>query len=233
MTTIGMSKVGLVRKRNEDRHYAGPDYCIVADGMGGYSGGEFASTLAIDEIRRVIDRASSPSEAVLEEAILTANQYLYEKSHANEELKGMGTTAVIAYLADNKHLLWASVGDSRLYVFQDGQLHQVSHDHSMVQELVDKGTLAESEVLHHPQRNMLTRAVGVSTHLEVDTGTLDVIEGDRFLLCSDGLSGLIEDSEIARILRETADDEQAIHALMTLVYEAGAKDNVTIILGRI
>ena len=207
MISLGVSKTGLVRQRNEDRFYAKGPLLIVADGMGGYTGGEYASTMVVDTIVDVIERADIITVEVLREAILEANRMVFEKSQSYKELEGMGTTAVVAYVKEDT-LLWAHVGDSRLYIYGDSQLRRMTNDHSMVQELVNAGTITEAEVIHHPKRNMLTRAIGVYDTVEVDTGMVEVHKGERILLCSDGLSGYI-------------------------VYDAGARDNVTIILGRI
>ena len=232
MISLGVSKTGLVRQRNEDRFYAKGPLLIVADGMGGYTGGEYASTMVVDTIVDVIERADIITVNVLREAILEANRMVFEKSQSYKELEGMGTTAVVAYVKDDT-LLWAHVGDSRLYIYSGSQLRRMTNDHSMVQELVNAGTITEAEVIHHPKRNMLTRAIGVYDTVEVDTGMVEVHEGERILLCSDGLSGYIEESRIEEILSEESSESRVLEDLVQLVYDAGARDNVTIILGRI
>lgn len=232
MISLGVSKTGLVRQRNEDRFYAKGPLLIVADGMGGYTGGEYASTMVVDTIVDVIEKADIITVDVLREAILEANRMVFEKSQSYKELEGMGTTAVVAYVKEDT-LLWAHVGDSRLYIYGDSQLRRMTNDHSMVQELVDAGTITEAEVIHHPKRNMLTRAIGVYDTVEVDTGMVEVHEGERILLCSDGLSGYIEESRIEEILSEESSESRVLEDLVQLVYDAGARDNVTIILGRI
>ena len=232
MISLGVSKTGLVRQRNEDRFYAKGPLLIVADGMGGYTGGEYASTMVVDTIVDVIEKADIITVEVLREAILEANRMVFEKSQSYKELEGMGTTAVVAYVKEDT-LLWAHVGDSRLYIYGDSQLRRMTNDHSMVQELVNAGTITEAEVIHHPKRNMLTRAIGVYDTVEVDTGMVEVHEGERILLCSDGLSGYIEESRIEEILSEESSESRILEDLVQLVYDAGARDNVTIILGRI
>ena len=232
MISVGVSKTGLVRQRNEDRFYAKGPLLIVADGMGGYTGGEYASTMVVDTIVDVIEKADIITVDVLREAILEANRMVFEKSQSYKELEGMGTTAVVAYVKEDT-LLWAHVGDSRLYIYGDSQLRRMTNDHSMVQELVNAGTITEAEVIHHPKRNMLTRAIGVYDTVEVDTGMVEVHEGERILLCSDGLSGYIEESRIEEILSEESSESRVLEDLVQLVYDAGARDNVTIILGRI
>lgn len=232
MISLGISKTGLVRQRNEDRFYAQGPLLIVADGMGGYTGGEYASTMVVDTIVEVVNKATEMSTEVLEDAILKANRMVYEKSQAYKELEGMGTTAVVAYVQEDT-LYWAHVGDSRLYLYGQEGLHRMTKDHSMVQQLVEAGTITEEEVIHHPKRNMLTRAIGVYETVEVDTGVVEVHQNDRILLCSDGLSGYIEESKIEQVLSEENNESRALEDLVHLVYDAGARDNVTIVLGRI
>ena len=232
MISLGISKTGLVRQRNEDRFYAQGPLLIVADGMGGYTGGEYASTMVVDTIAKVVNEATEMSTEVLENAILQANRMVYEKSQSYKELEGMGTTAVVAYVQEDT-LYWAHVGDSRLYIYGSEGLRRVTKDHSMVQQLVEAGTITEEEVIHHPKRNMLTRAIGVYETVEVDTGVVEVHQNDRILLCSDGLSGYIEESKIEFVLSEENNESRALEDLVHLVYDAGARDNVTIVLGRI
>ena len=232
MISLGISKTGLVRQRNEDRFYAQGPLLIVADGMGGYTGGEYASTMVVDTIAKVVNEATEMSTEVLENAILQANRMVYEKSQSYKELEGMGTTAVVAYVQEDT-LYWAHVGDSRLYIYGSEGLRRVTKDHSMVQQLVEAGTITEEEVIHHPKRNMLTRAIGVYETVEVDTVVVEVHQNDRILLCSDGLSGYIEESKIELVLSEENNESRALEDLVHLVYDAGARDNVTIVLGRI
>lgn len=232
MISLGISKTGLVRQRNEDRFYAQGPLLIVADGMGGYTGGEYASTMVVDTIVEVVNEATEISTEVLENSILKANRMVYEKSQSYKELEGMGTTAVVAYVQEDT-LYWAHVGDSRLYLYGQEGLHRMTKDHSMVQQLVEAGTITEDEVIHHPKRNMLTRAIGVYETVEVDTGVVEVHQNDRILLCSDGLSGYIEESKIEQVLSEENNESRALEDLVHLVYDAGARDNVTIVLGRI
>ena len=232
MISLGISKTGLVRQRNEDRFYAQGPLLIVADGMGGYTGGEYASTMVVDTIAKVVNEATEMSTEVLENAILQANRMVYEKSQSYKELEGMGTTAVVAYVQEDT-LYWAHVGDSRLYIYGSEGLLRMTKDHSMVQQLVEAGTITEEEVIHHPKRNMLTRAIGVYETVEVDTVVVEVHQNDRILLCSDGLSGYIEESKIELVLSEENNESRALEDLVHLVYDAGARDNVTIVLGRI
>lgn len=232
MKSIGMSKIGLVRKRNEDRFHIEAPFYIVTDGMGGYKGGEIASTLAADEIAAHLRHVTEPGTVALKEAIEAANRAVMERVQVEPELAGMGTTAVVAYIVGDT-LYWANVGDSRLYVFSDQSLHQVTTDHSIVQSLYEEGKLDASDLLAHPQRNILTRAVGVAEDLEVDTGSYTVKNGDRLLLCSDGLTGYVAPDVIEDAFRQEPSDERLLEDLIKLVYAKGARDNVTIVVGTI
>ena len=229
---VGLSKIGLVRKQNEDRFFISGPICAVTDGMGGYSGGEIASTYAVDEIKEYLQSISTIDELSLVDAILHANTRIVNRVAREERLSGMGTTAVVVAKVDDK-LLWASVGDSRLYIFRNDELTQITTDHSMVQQLLEAGEITKEEMFKHPQRNLLTRAVGVEEDLQVDSGTLSVKSGDRILLCTDGLSGYISDERIRQVLHDIEDNTEVLDALINDVYNAGAGDNVTIIVGTI
>ena len=150
---VGLSKIGLVRQRNEDRFFIDGNVCAVTDGMGGYSGGEIASTYAVDEIREYLASLETVGQQDLCDAIIHANQRIVNRVASEERLAGMGTTAVVTAIKDNQ-LYWASVGDSRLYVYRDGLLKQITTDHSMVQELLTAGEITKDEMLSHPQRNL-------------------------------------------------------------------------------
>ena len=229
---VGLSKIGLVRQRNEDRFFIDGNVCAVTDGMGGYSGGEIASTYAVDEIREYLASLESVGQQDLCDAIIHANQRIVNRVASEERLAGMGTTAVVTAIKDNQ-LYWASVGDSRLYIYRDGLLKQITTDHSMVQELLTAGEITKDEMLSHPQRNLLTRAVGVDEVLEVDSGIESILPGDRILLCTDGLSGYVTDDVIASALQSSDDNMMVVESLMDTVYEVGAGDNVTIVVGTI
>lgn len=232
MKSIGMSKIGLVRQRNEDRFYIGDSFCIVTDGMGGYKGGEIASTMVVDTLAADMQRWQDVSADALRQAVAKANMAVYDWVKTTPALEGMGTTAVVAYVTGSD-LYWANVGDSRLYVFHEDRLTQISTDHSMVQALYEAGELKADDMLQHPQRNVLTRAVGVGPVVDIDAGVYKVMPGDRILLCSDGLTGYIEQAIIEEAFRKEAKDERLIEDLMTLVYDQGARDNVTIVIGTI
>lgn len=231
MKSIAISKTGLVRQTNQDSFYEGDNLFIVADGMGGYHGGDIASELAIDTIKEHLLDLDEISQADIKKSILEANTKVWSKTKSNTELQGMGTTVVIASIDENNRLTWGNVGDSRLYICSDDKLVQLTTDHSLVQSLVDSGVLPEEERNTYPKRNYLTRAVGVESHIEVDTGTTQLKTGDTIILCSDGLSSYMSDADIYEVLRSKNDKKLVVEKLMETVYELGAKDNITIIIG--
>ncbi len=210
---VGLSKIGLVRKQNEDRFFISDNICAVTDGMGGYRGGEIASTYAVDEIKEYLLSTPTINETSLVDAILHANTRIVNRVAREERLSGMGTTAVVVAKVDD-NLLWASVGDSRLYIYRNDELTQITTDHSMVQQLLDAGEITKEEMIVHPQRNLLTRAVGVDDTLEVDSGVESILPGDRILLCTDGLCGYVSDDVIASALQSNNDDMKVVESLM-------------------
>ena len=236
--TYGDSKIGLVRKLNEDAiDLSVPSLFILADGMGGYAGGQIASHIAVEQAAGFFtkDTEKTFSEASLKESVLCANEAILKEKKDNPNLSSMGTTMVMAAISQDT-LYWAHVGDSRLYVMDEGQLSQITVDHSFVMELVTEGKISKEEMRFHPRKNEITRAVGIDDILKVDTGHLTLKKGDFVLLCSDGLSGMVEDETIQQVLLECpghsdADLKKTGERLMDLVYEAGARDNVSIILG--
>ena len=221
--------VGKVRRTNEDcgavldeRTY------IVADGMGGHAAGEVASHTLVDMVRRVLHDARSPVDAgLLREAVQQGNRAILDKVREFPQYKGMGTTATVFHCMEGRGV-WAHVGDSRIYLFRHGRLQQMTKDHSYVEELVEKGTITESEARVHPRKNILTRAVGVEEHVKIDTGSFDVTRGDKVLLCTDGLTNMVSDEEIQEILQEDA--ENPVSLLVGKELSAGGTDNITAIV---
>ena len=236
--TYGDSKIGLVRKLNEDAiDLSVPHLFILADGMGGYEGGQIASHIAVKETADFFTKGeeTSFSETSLKESILCANRAILKEKETCPKLASMGTTMVVGAISEDT-LYWAHVGDSRLYLLEDGKLSQITVDHSFVMELVTEGKISKEEMRFHPRKNEITRAVGIDDTLKVDTGHVSLKEGDMILLCSDGLSGMVEGDTIEKVLQECpgqseADVKAAGEKLMQLVYEAGARDNVSLILG--
>lgn len=232
MGTYGESKIGLVRKVNEDSFYISHERNVlaVADGMGGYVGGEIASKTAVEAIAYYFKNFNYAAPVQLEKAIQYANSSIISKTLIDPSLKGMGTTVSMVTLA--RHMaFWGHVGDSRIYLYREGVFSQISVDHTIVQVLLDKGKITEEEALDHPQRHVLTRAVGVDSNLIVDTGAFEVQPNDRILICSDGLTSFIGKPELCDAIGDYARTErEIINDLFDQVYENGAKDNVTAIL---
>lgn len=222
---------GLVRSQNEDCILAEPPIFAVADGMGGHVAGDIASAMTIAALRVLAGRPRVTREEVVI-TIRAANAAVIEKSAESAALRGMGTTIVgLALLEDETpEFLAFNVGDSRLYRFADGALTQLSHDHSEVQELLDEGMISPSEAMVSAARHVLTRAIGTETDLPIDTWTVRAGRGDRFLVCSDGLTGELDDEEIASVLAEERDSSDAANRLVAEALAAGGHDNVSVIV---
>ena len=235
--TYGNSQTGLVRKCNEDSiSLVQPGLYVLADGMGGYEGGQIASSLAVESVSEFWKRdvKEDVSEDILKEAVLYANEAILNRKKEDTALASMGTTLVVAALS-NKQIFWAHVGDSRIYVWNAENFRQVTVDHSFVMELVEQGKLSREAMRFHPRKNEITRAVGIDASLRVDAGSLAIEEGSLLLLCSDGLTGMLSDEEINAILTTSPkacqkDLDSLGNQLMEKVYLAGAKDNVSFIL---
>jgi protein phosphatase len=215
------SDVGRVRKGNEDSYTAKDPLYAVADGMGGHQGGEVASSMALEVL--------GTGDGTLEELVRKANGAVYERAAGDPGLSGMGTT-LTALRADGEVLRMAHVGDSRAYLLRDGTLQRLTKDHTVVERLVDDGRLTPQEAEIHPQRSILTRALGVDDNLQVDQGAIEPRPGDRLLLCSDGLTGMVDEESITRILRENTDPQAAADALVAAANEAGGQDNITAVV---
>ena len=232
MGTYGESRIGLVRKVNEDSFYISPnrDVLAVADGMGGYVGGEIASKTAVKAIAYYFENYTYAAPVQLEKAIQYANSCILSKTMIDPSLQGMGTTVSLVTLARGV-AFWGHVGDSRIYLYRDHELKQISTDHTIVQVLLEKGKITEEEALEHPKRHVLTRAVGVDRDVVVDSGMFQVQPKDRILLCSDGLTSFVSKEDLHRVLDDyTLSEREIINDLFTQVYENGAKDNVTAVL---
>jgi protein phosphatase len=226
------SHVGKVRANNQDSGYAGAHLFVVADGMGGHAGGDVASAIAVKRIADT-DRAYDTvqdAEFALRSALLAANAQLAETVFDHGELTGMGTTVSGLLRVDDKIAL-AHIGDSRIYLHRDGELRQISSDHTFVQRLVDSGRITPEEAAVHPRRSVLMRVLGdVDASPEIDTAVLDTKPGDRWLICSDGLSSYVSDEKIAAVLGSVSDPEDAAERLIKESLDEGAPDNVTVVL---
>lgn len=226
------SDVGLVRSNNQDSAYAGPNLLVVADGMGGHAGGDVASALTIAALVGLDrpDHSSDQSMSELERSIDRARQDLVDATTADPDLAGMGTT-VTALLKSGNTLAMAHLGDSRAYLLRDGVLAQVTVDHTFVQHLVDTGRITPDEAETHPQRNVVMRVLGdFDLDLTPDLSIREAVPGDRWMLCSDGLSGFVPDDEIAEVLVSVATPADAVERLVSMSMRAGSTDNITVVV---
>ena len=229
--TIWKTDTGRQRRDNEDNAFVRAPLFVVADGMGGAQAGEVASALAVQEFQAQLPDGGSAEER-LSTRIREANRRIYELSRVEHEHAGMGTTLTAVYVEDND-LAVAHVGDSRAYIFRDGTLTRLTQDHSLVEELVRQGKLTEEQAAEHPQRSIITRALGIELDVEVDTWSYPARAGDVVLLCSDGLTSMIDEEQIAEILDSEADLNRAGDRLIAAANEAGGRDNITVVLFRL
>ena len=223
--------VGRVRTNNQDQLLVTPELFAVADGMGGHAAGEVASLTAVEALRAAYGRTGG-TEGLLA-AAHQANRSVWEQAQGDPDLHGMGTTLVAVALVNEdgeNRLAIVNVGDSRVYLLRQGELEQLTTDHSLVQELVDDGQLSEVEATVHPQRHVLTRALGVDSEVNVDLLQLLPMKDDRLLLCSDGLPRELSDAQVASILRRLADPKEAAAELVAAANDRGGNDNVTVVV---
>jgi PPM family protein phosphatase len=228
---VGRTDVGRQRSANEDSLVVRPPLFAVADGMGGAKAGEVASAVAVEAVEGA-QESSEPTEAQLANIVREANRRIYDLAVADESRRGMGTTLTLAKLHGDEVSL-AHVGDSRAYRLRDGELEQLTRDHSLVAELERSGQITPEAAEHHPQRSIITRALGPEPDVEVDTYTLAGRDGDVFLICSDGLTSMISDDEVASILRSAGSLDEAADGLVRAANQSGGKDNITVILFRL
>lgn len=225
-----LTDVGLVRERNEDafgeKSLAGGRLFVVADGMGGHAGGATASRLAVEAVEAALSTIPRDAPRALREALEAANRSIHDESRRDPSLRGMGTTGV-ALLIGSGGCWVANVGDSRAYRLRDGALDQLTRDHSVVAEMVRLGVLTSAQAAVHPRRNEVLRSLGTAPDVDVDIDAVDVAVGDVFLLCSDGLSGVVDDAAIAALLVDDS-AEDASRALVEAAIGQGAPDNVTV-----
>jgi serine/threonine protein phosphatase PrpC len=226
------SDVGRSREANEDSAYAGPRLQAVADGLGGHAAGEVASAAAIDAIKPL--DTSVPADdllGALERAVRQADTTLHDMIKADPSLSGMGTT-LTGILWSGAQLGLVHIGDSRAYLLRDGELTQITRDHTVVQALLDEGRITPAEAASHPQRSMVLRALG-SPSAEPDLQLRDAQPGDKYLLCSDGLYDVVSAEEITRVLSTTAEPERGVAELVELANQAGGPDNITCIIAQV
>lgn len=239
MKAFSITNIGMQRKVNQDYVYCSdeaigslPNLYIVADGMGGHKAGDYASKCCVESMIRSIreDTLKSPV-SILEHAVQKANEFVLEESQKNEEYEGMGTTVVVATIVDDT-LHVGNIGDSRLYVIRD-KIEQITEDHSLVETMVRTGELMPEDARFHPNKNIITRALGTNKDVTADFFEVKLKEEDTVLLCSDGLSNMVEDMEIERIVKEKNNVEQTSEALVELANQNGGTDNIAIVMIRV
>ena len=238
MKTFSMTDIGRKREINQDYVFATdetignlPNLLVVADGMGGHRAGDFASRFTVEVLAEEVQNSKETHpEQILGHAIQTANERLMEEAAKDSRLEGMGTTLVAATILDHV-LYFANVGDSRLYLINK-EIRQLSKDHSMVEEMVRLGGLTEEEAKHHPDKNIITRAMGVKDKVEPDFFEYRLKGGDTILMCSDGLTNMVDDDEIFQIVKSARDIVEAVETLIQRANENGGSDNIGIVLAQ-
>lgn len=233
-----MTDIGRKREINQDYLFATdetignlPNLLVVADGMGGHRAGDFASRFTVEVLAEEVQNSKETHpEQILGNAIQTANERLMEEAAKDSRLEGMGTTLVAATILDHV-LYFANVGDSRLYLINK-EIRQLSKDHSMVEEMVRLGGLTEEEAKHHPDKNIITRAMGVKDKVEPDFFEYRLKGGDTILMCSDGLTNMVDDDEIFQIVKSARDIVEAVETLIQRANENGGSDNIGIVLAQ-
>ena len=233
MKIVSRTHIGKVRASNQDALLvqSGPHGIYgVADGMGGHNGGDIASQMAVLLLGRVLE-GKQPSEEDLRSGIEEVNRLIFTEQLNNRDLSGMGTTLTVLW-EDQDRLLLGHVGDSRAYRIHAGKISQVSLDHSMVAEMVRNGVITEEEARVHPYRNIITRALGTADTVQVDVTEIDLYPGDKFLLCSDGLSEYVRPEEMLSILSGTPTDDAA-DQMLNMALDGGGRDNITLLIAEV
>ncbi len=228
------SDTGKVRRNNEDSYYAGKNIFIVADGMGGHLGGEVASRIATDTIKKSMIKELSKKKGVnlgiaAQDAIMLANSKVLSESRREKDLSGMGTTVTLCVIQDSECMI-ANAGDSRAYYYSGGRLKQVTTDHSLVEEMVRSGQITSEQARYHPYKNIITNVVGYQHDIYVDTFWLNVSCGDKILLCTDGLNSAIDDREILSSISRDIMPDEICKDLIEKANMMGGPDNITVIV---
>lgn len=239
MKMYSVTDIGRRRESNQDFVYASdqpvgnlPNLMIVADGMGGHNAGDLASRCTVESMIGYLQTAEGKRPiSLLSEAIHYANEQVIKKAQSDKAFEGMGTTVVAAVIKEG-YLYVANVGDSRLYLI-DQEISQITRDHSLVEEMVRLGELQRKDARSHPDRNVITRAVGVRTPVRIDFFDVKLEPGDRILLCSDGLTNMVEDSDILQIIRTCASPKEAAQRLVNEANKNGGKDNISVVLAEV
>ncbi|MCI6552523.1 MAG: Stp1/IreP family PP2C-type Ser/Thr phosphatase [Lachnospiraceae bacterium] len=238
MRAFSITDIGRVRKLNQDYVFASeqalgnlPNLFIVADGMGGHNAGDYASKHAVEIMKAEIERSFEKSPVkILRKAIQAANDYIRQKAGEDESLRGMGTTVVAATCLGDRYLEVANVGDSRLYIVSNDKIEQITRDHSLVEEMVRMGGIDRESARIHPDKNIITRAVGVEAAVEADFYNVELERGDTVLLCSDGLTNMLEDEEIRMIMGSREGVEEKAEELVRAANDNGGRDNIAVII---
>jgi len=225
VTAAVATDVGLVRDGNEDSYLTDEPLFAVADGMGGHRGGEVASQLAVETLEKLFKKGIGE----LPDQVREANRVVFERSVVDEKVAGMGTTLTAA-LVEGDRIRLAHVGDSRAYLLREGDLRLLTEDHTLVHRMVTEGEISKEEAETHPQRSVLTRALGVETVVDVDDDTVQVRPGDRLLLCTDGLTSMVSEQAVEEVLRAVPDPQEAAQRLVQLANEGGGADNTTVVV---
>ena len=247
MISCGITDVGMKRQRNEDNYLINDELqlYVVADGMGGHAGGEFASQIAVTTVeevfvnirdeRSVSDNGPATRDMLIQEklkyAIRLAGKRIYERAQVETEYRGMGTTALVIYMGKRRGYV-AHVGDSRAYRIRNDEVVQITEDHSLVNEQIKAGLINKDAAKSHKLRNIITRSLGYQEEVEIDTQVLEVEPGDTYLLCSDGLSNLVEDHELGELLAQNTFQEAAM-GFVDLANRRGGDDNITCVMARV
>lgn len=239
METYCQTDVGLKRNNNQDFVYSSdhkvgplPSLLIVADGMGGHAAGDLASRISVEAVVGSIAASDrKDTVGILAQAVRDANRAVLRKASEKEEYAGMGTTLVIG-VVDGDTLYVANVGDSRLYIIDDDRIDQITTDHSLVEEMVRAGRITRDQMRTHPEKNIITRAVGVDRDVEPDFFDVGLNVGDTVLLCSDGLTNMVEDEQIFRIIKKEKTLKEAGRKLISAANAAGGSDNISVVLAR-
>lgn len=236
MEISSATSIGRVRPLNEDSYFvsqpdpSGTVLAVVADGMGGHNAGEVASSRAVGTVQKdVLGQCEKNAKDKLLNAVENANREIYEMSRNRKNLSGMGTT-VTACVATKNSVIAVQVGDSRLYLMRGSEITQITKDHSLVEMLVESGKITKDEARCHPQKNIITRAVGTDETVVADTYEFATETGDVILLCSDGLVNMVEDEEILSVMKQSETLNDAANQLVAAAEEAGGTDNITVIL---
>jgi PPM family protein phosphatase len=217
--------IGQVREGNEDSFLLVAPLYAVADGMGGHRGGEVASSLALETVQGMFER----KEGSLADQVVEANRAVFDRSQNDRSVSGMGTTLTAA-LVDGSRVHLVHVGDSRAYLLRGGELAQLTEDHTLVHRMVMEGEISQEEAETHPHRSILTRALGVDQSVQVDESDVEAAAGDRLLLCTDGLTGMVPEGQIREIMLESADPQEAVEKLVKVANRAGGIDNITAVI---